>query len=310
MTNISPPLPKLSIITVVFNGAATIQRAIHSVLSQSFQDFEYIIIDGKSTDGTIDIIKKINSEKIFWISEPDKGIYDAMNKGIHIAKGEWIYFLGSDDCLNNNEVLYKTFQFNLNEIDIVYGNVYSSKLKRIFDGPTNKEKLLFHNLCHQAIFYKRKIHEVYGYYNLTFMLFSDWEFNLRCFLDEGIKTLYIELVIAVYAEGGLSTVHSDIPFLRYHLLPINLQYLNKMGVKKLINIKYYDRWWRLMRSLSLGKNEDISSIYNAESIPAAILIMNKFQKKIPYSLLKNGIFSKSYMFLSYLFNALTNNFNK
>ena len=93
--------PRISIITVVYNGASTLEQTILSVLKQTYSRIEYIIIDGGSKDGTVDIIKKYQDRIAYWVSEPDEGIYDAMNKGIRHASGDWIYFLGADDILYN-----------------------------------------------------------------------------------------------------------------------------------------------------------------------------------------------------------------
>src|SRR5882757_1386619 len=95
----------VSVITVVYNGASTLEDTIRSVAGQTFRDFEFLIVDGGSKDATIDIIKKYPDTVTRWISEPDKGVYDAMNKGIRLAEGEWLYFLGSDDTFQDSGVL-------------------------------------------------------------------------------------------------------------------------------------------------------------------------------------------------------------
>lgn len=116
---------KMSIITVVYNGVDTLEETILSVVKQNYKNIEYIIIDGESTDGTLEIIKKYQNSIAYWISEPDKGIYDAMNKGINIAKGEWIYFLGSDDWLYNKNVIGSVVEEikSLPSMDIFCGKV-------------------------------------------------------------------------------------------------------------------------------------------------------------------------------------------
>src|ERR1700761_3218970 len=113
---------RLSVITINYNNSAGLKRTIESIVSQDFADFEYIVIDGASTDGSAEVIKQYESQISYWVSEPDSGIYDAMNKGVRQAKGEYLLMINSGDLLVNNKVLDTVFK--LNELkDIVYGNV-------------------------------------------------------------------------------------------------------------------------------------------------------------------------------------------
>ena len=120
-------LPKISIIIVVHNAAKTLKFAINSIFEQSYKNVEVVVIDGGSTDGTLEILKNNKAENLIWISEPDKGIYDAMNKGIRICSGEWLYFLGADDQLYDKNVLANIFQnSNVSGVEFLYGNVKRS----------------------------------------------------------------------------------------------------------------------------------------------------------------------------------------
>ena len=112
--------PKLSIITINLNNAAGLRKTIESVVNQTFTDYEYLIIDGGSTDGSVEVIKEFADKITYWVSEPDKGIYNAMNKGILKARGEYLQFLNSGDWLVDNEVLFRVFSLNHFE-DILYG---------------------------------------------------------------------------------------------------------------------------------------------------------------------------------------------
>ena len=116
---------KISIITVSYDAAKTIEQTIYSVINQTYDNIEYIIIDGGSTDRTVDIIKKNENEIAYWVSESDKGIYDAMNKGIDVATGDYIYFLGADDWLVNKNIIYKIASriMHYNDYDFYCGNV-------------------------------------------------------------------------------------------------------------------------------------------------------------------------------------------
>ncbi len=302
--------PIISIITVVYNAAATLEETIKSVLAQTYENLEYVIVDGGSTDGTLDILKRYQNPKITWKSEPDKGIYDAMNKGIKMAKGEWIYFLGADDTFYNEKVLADIFSNPDNaNFDLIYGNVYAHALKRKYDGEFSRERILFQNISHQAIFYKKKIHDIIGYYNDQYKTFADWNLNIECFFHPEIKIKYIDIIVANFAAGGLGTSHPDLPFLRNFLFPKNLEMLHEEGIQSLKNIRLYDKWWRLLRSLRLDKREDDLEQYSeGQKLPAILQSMYNFQKRIPSKILWIGIFSKSAMLFSYCLNRLSISF--
>ena len=302
--------PKISIITVVYNAAATLEETVKSVLAQKYENIEFVIIDGGSTDGTLDILKRYHDPKIKWISEPDKGIYDAMNKGIGMAKGNWIYFLGADDTFYNDQVLLDIFENpDYANFDLIYGNVYAHALKRKYDGEFSRERILFQNISHQAIFYKKKIHNIVGYYNDQYKTFADWNLNIECFFHSEIKIKYIDIIIANFAAGGLGTSHPDLPFLRNYLFPKNLEMLHEKGIQSLKNIRLYDKWWRLLRSLRLNKTEVNFEQYSKdEKLPYAIQKIFNFQKRIPCKIIWIGIVSKSAMFLSYCLNRINKRF--
>jgi len=202
--------PLVSIITVVLNGAKTLEKAIKSVIHQKFKNYEYIIVDGNSVDGSIEIIKKYESKLACWISEPDKGIYDAMNKAVPLSRGKWIYFLGADDHLL--EGFATAVDYLKNEKTLYYGNVYRPIINRIYDGKFSAYKLACRNICHQGIFYPRHIWEKYSY-NLKYPILADYELNLRCFADSDIKFEYVPVSIAIFwDEGGVSPTQVDTVF--------------------------------------------------------------------------------------------------
>lgn len=200
----------ISIITVALNSVNTLERTILSVLTQEFNDFEFIIIDGGSVDGSIEILKKYDSQLTHWISEHDQGVYDAMKKGVSISRGRWIYFLGADDLLLDG--LIKVAAYLKDEKTIYYGNVYRPIMGRIYDGKFSAYKLASRNICHQSIFYPRRALEKYSF-NLKYPVFADYELNIRCFSDPDIYFQYIPMTIAVFSdEGGLSPTQKDIVF--------------------------------------------------------------------------------------------------
>ena len=228
-------MPFFSIIIPTYNSSTTLGPALKSVVHQSFDDFEICVIDGGSNDDTIEIIKEsaASDNRIKWISEKDGGVYDAMNKGIAMAKGKWLYFLGSDDYLFDKDVLAKVFAFISGnpKADFIYGSVTSSYLGEKYDGAFDQMKLTRQSICHQAIFYKRTVFDLLGNYKLKYKVNSDWEFNLRCFFEHKINTQYIDLIIAYFSGGGLSNRVEDpvfseersaiIAYNGYHSIPLN-----------------------------------------------------------------------------------------
>lgn len=201
--------PLISVIIVVRNGAATLERALKSIFSKEFAQMECILIDGNSSDNTLEIVKKYDENIAFWISEPDGGIYDAMNKGVGHARGKYIYFLGCDDCL---EVNPSELQHRLKESNtIYYGNVLRPASSKPYDGAFNSWKLTRRNICHQAIFYPKAIFEKRNFAP-QYKINADWEFNLRCYADRTFHYQYIALVIATWADGGISSVVFDDQF--------------------------------------------------------------------------------------------------
>ena len=196
--------PKISIITVCLNAATVIERAINSVLNQTLKDIEYLVIDGASTDGTLEILKRFQQQNVLkFISEPDRGIYYAMNKGLQLVTGEWIYFIGSDDVFFDDGVLERIFSKDYNDEEIIYGNVKFLHSGVIYDGPFNHEKISTKNICHQALFVRKAVFEKVGLFNTKYRMSADFEFNTR-WMGMNLPSLYIDETIVVYNEKGLS----------------------------------------------------------------------------------------------------------
>lgn len=207
-----PGSPLISVIIPVRNGAATLQEAIRSVIDQQYPNVELIIIDGDSNDGTLDIIRQYDSQIHFWISEPDKGVYDAMNKGASFASGDWIYFLGSDDVLLN--CLGMVAKWLKKPDEIYHGDIYSYKKNRITGGRFSARKLIRKNLPHQATFYPRSVFDTFEY-DLRYAIVADYHLNVRCYHSGRFRFVYIPMLIAIYNDvDGLSSTHSDVAFSR------------------------------------------------------------------------------------------------
>lgn len=201
---------KVSIITVCLNSEQYLEKTIKSVLNQTYPNIEYIIIDGNSTDKTIEIIKKYESRITKWISESDNGIYDAMNKGIALCKGEIIYFLNSGDYLYANNIIQKISNKFLNhDIIGVYGNVESIDgigNKKIRGGKISYNNLLYKRLCHQALFVRKELFDEFGTFSTFFKFSSDHEFIIKCIKKYNNRFIYIDDIISVYLSGGASCV--------------------------------------------------------------------------------------------------------
>ncbi|RVU00929.1 glycosyltransferase [Mucilaginibacter limnophilus] len=204
-------MPLITVIIVVYNAANSLEETILSVINQTYANTELCIIDGGSTDGTLDIIKKYDSRITYWVSEADKGIYDAMNKGITVAKGDWIYFLGSGDILLN--VLHKIAGLMTDERCIYYGNVYRNDLKKVFNGRYSAYKLAVTNICHQAIFYPLNVLRKHNY-NIYYKSLADHDLNMRCFGDKTLRFKYLPELISIYEGNGFSEENQLVdPFL-------------------------------------------------------------------------------------------------
>lgn len=175
--NSNPQRALFTIVTVSYNCCSLIEKTIKSVLQQDYHDTEYIIIDGESTDGTVEIIKKYAQHLAFWCSEPDGGIYQGMNKGISHAKGEWILFLNAGDVFAETNVLTKVLPFTKNkEQDILYGDIFTLRgnervIKKALE-PCNKQRMFF---CHQAVFVRTELMKQYPY-DTRFKMSADFYF--------------------------------------------------------------------------------------------------------------------------------------
>lgn len=215
-----------SIIIPTLNSEKTISKCIDSILHQTFMDYEVLLIDGVSTDSTLSIVHSYNDPRLQVISEPDKGIYDAMNKGIRLSKGEWLYFIGSDDFFYDDQILAEAFEETYNKnLSVLYGNVLING--QIYDGYFDSKKIQTKNICHQAIFYARSLITKLGGYDLKYNVFSDHDLNIKWFFDNKHNHLYINKIIANYAGNGFSTKYHDT---FYDELPIKLI---RLGIGKL-----------------------------------------------------------------------------
>lgn len=201
---------KLSIITINYNNSAGLQRTIESVLSQTWKDYEWIVIDGGSTDGSLDIIKKHASHFSWWCSEPDRGIYNAMNKGITHAKGEYLNFLNSGDCFYSSDSLSGLFKNTYIEDILICDAIYMYNGHEIVFCDASScnydyDFFMRGTLPHQASFFKRTTFDKFGNYDESLKIVADWKFFVETIYYGGATTKYVPIKMCLYEGNGIST---------------------------------------------------------------------------------------------------------
>lgn len=223
--------PKFSIITVCKNAHESIAETIDSLSSQSYRDFEYLVIDGASTDGTLETVRQhINGFTTNIVSESDAGIYDAMNKGISLAQGDWIYFLNAKDRFANEDVLQQAADYlrKSPEVDLFYGDaIFSSEEKQLlvrYDWVT-RWNLRFEKLCHQTVFARRVLFQRVGNFDTRYRINADYDWLLRVFCP-GYPVAYMGFPIAFYDTTGVSARYTK--ELNAERKVVRAQYLPKM----------------------------------------------------------------------------------
>lgn len=201
----------ITVVTVCFNAADTIEDTIKSVIGQDYGNLEYVIVDGSSQDKTIDIIKKYSgkeSKEKFthniskWISEPDSGIYDAMNKGLRMATGDYLIFMGADDVFSNSHVISDVAKLlGKWEGDVIYGSVQMKSTGLSDKKPFNSIKFAIGNICHQCIFYPRKVYSEYQY-DTKYRIYADYAYNLA--IRNIFKFRHIPIIVSIFNDQGVS----------------------------------------------------------------------------------------------------------
>lgn len=206
---------KISVITISYNAADTIEDTITSVLQQDFENLEYIVIDGASTDGTVELVNKYKDRISRFISEPDKGVYDAMNKGLAYATGDVVAILNADDTYAHQGVLslvMKTFVETQSQTcygDLIYvERVPPHSTKRTWIAGKSSPRAFLNGWMppHPAFFVKREVYEKYGNFDLRFKTSADYELILRFLYKNGVSTVYINEVLVKMKVGGQSNI--------------------------------------------------------------------------------------------------------
>lgn len=212
---------KLSIITINRNNASGLDKTICSVAVQTFKEFEYIVIDGASTDGSVDVIRKYEPQlaHLRWVSEPDKGIYNAMNKGLRMALGDYVQILNSADCLASGDVTEKMLSAleKAGDPSILYGNMVKcfpdghKMVDKCFAGQEITMLGMFTGtLNHDPAYIRRELFEKYGYYDETLKIVSDWKWYLQAIILGGEKPQYVDMNVTLFDMTGISETNKEL----------------------------------------------------------------------------------------------------
>lgn len=248
---------KLSIITINRNNSEGLRRTIESVVTQTYTDFEYIVIDGASTDESVAIIRRYENKIAYWVSEPDKGIYDAMNKGILQAHGEYCLFMNSGDVFYDTNTLANIQWGYINE-DIVSGNSVFEKSslhdERIIISPTKIRagNLILGFLPHQSTFIKTDLFKTVGLYDVDFRIVSDWLFFIKALLVCNASYRHIDLFISRCETEGVSNNPANCKLMddEFHL---GLKKVLPYYYEDMVELKAYRREKKIPRNIFLNK---------------------------------------------------------
>lgn len=203
---------KISIITVCKNAVNTIEETLLSIYEQTYTNIEHIVIDGVSTDGTLEILSKYKNNISILISESDTGIYNAMNKAIKFVTGDIVYFLNANDSLYSKdifEIIIKEFQ-NYPDLQFLWGDVQFMEDNEeaciaTYEDIKTKSDLMYRNPCHQGIFYKSEVFKKYGDYDESLPIYADYEFNARILVAHNSRCKHLPVIFARFELGGAST---------------------------------------------------------------------------------------------------------
>lgn len=201
-SEVSNSHPKISIGVVVYNGIAHIRNALDSIVGQPYKNIELVVVDGGSSDGTQDVLKEYAEHISVLVSEPDKGIYDAMNKACSLASGDWLLFLGCDDVLLDG--FSEAAEYLVRTDAVYYGDIILRSRNMVIGGEFSKYRLMNRNICHQTIFYPRAVYKKYSY-SLDYKWLADYAYNIRLFA-EGIPFVYMGKVVTLFNDKAGSSL--------------------------------------------------------------------------------------------------------
>ena len=202
--------PLFSIVIPTFNAREKLERSLDSIRAQNFADLEILVQDGASNDGTPAFLAA--QSDVLWVSEPDAGVYDAMNRAIARSTGCFLYFLGAGDCLHTGVIDCIANVKNLHPLLLIYGKVFLENKGVEYGTHFELCDLARRNIPHQGAFYGREIFNLLGSFNTKYSLLSDHDLNWRCFTNPRVEKRFIDLVIADYEGNGLSDIGVDLEF--------------------------------------------------------------------------------------------------
>jgi len=205
-----PGEPLISIVTVVLNNKEYIEETILSVIHQTYSNIEFVVVDGGSTDGTLEYIKKYEGSIDYWISEPDKGIYQAMNKSLKLVSGDYVHFLNSDDHFVDRRIIERIINhFISSKAQLIYGDILMFNKRKGFGwlrhSDVSQLYYLFKGIPQQAFFYDMDLFNKYGNFDESFKIIADLEFLLRVTRKFKIKTKYVKMPVVVFNAGATSS---------------------------------------------------------------------------------------------------------
>ncbi len=225
--------PLISIVIVTFNAAAVLQNAFDSISRQSFKNIELLVFDGASKDGTIDIIRRNETLISYWQSEPDKGIYNAMNKALEFITGQWVLFIGADDLLLEG---FSEAAEKLQDVNTLYYGfcMIGNKQTNVALSDYEIAKV---NICHHAVFYPAVVFKKYSYH-APYIVYADHALNIQCWGDKKIIKKYLPYAIAKYDPHGFSSIANDTTFKKEKLFWV------KKNMSRYVYIRYLFRKWK------------------------------------------------------------------
>ena len=273
---------RLSIITINYNNSNGLLKTINSVVNQSCTEFEYIIIDGGSTDGSLDHIEKNISKISYWISEPDKGIYNAMNKGIRASNGEYLLFLNSGDVLYNTKVIESVID-NMYTEDFIIGKIEFENTHEVNTLPQELSLLRFmeKSIPHPSTFIKRSVMQKYMY-DETLRIVSDWKFFMQALIFDNASYRYLDTTIVLFETSGISSTNIESVELEREsvireLVPerIRIDYLHFLN-GEFYSDDIYDRFFVKVKKSSAGR-----VVYTLSVL--VLRLLSFFKKSLSYA---------------------------
>jgi glycosyltransferase involved in cell wall biosynthesis len=259
-------MTKISIITINYNDKIGLQKTLNSVVNQTFKNYEYIVIDGGSSDGSKEVIEDYTKQISYWVSEPDKGIYNAMNKGIKAATSDFVIFMNSGDVFHSEEVLTEVEHQLTDEFDIYYGDCYritpNASKKWSFPAQLSFSYFYSSSLSHQSTFIRRALFHKLFFYSEDFKIVSDWEFFIYAICKANVPYKHLNAVISNFDFTGISSnkknkahdkLEREIVFQKHFPLFVEdykgLGKFHSKRMQQIVHIEEFPIAWKIMKGI-------------------------------------------------------------